>query len=68
MRPNPDQPMLFAPPRGNAPKSAEADSIYEAVLKLRRAGHTVLRKGRWMHSVDGVSLDRARLVEMADSL
>ena len=63
-----DQPMLFAPPRGNAPRSAEADSIYDAVLKLRRAGYKVIHKGRWMHSVDGVSLDRARLVEMAAGL
>jgi hypothetical protein len=62
------EPELFGVPSANIAKRNESDSIYAAVLKLRRKGYRVIKQGRWMHMVGNRRVGHEVLKRMAEVL
>ena len=58
-------PQLFEDPR-QPDTLRERPGIYEAILKLRRAGKSVTRAGRTHHRVDGLLLNNKGLLMLAE--
>lgn len=46
-------------------RTRERRGIYAAVLKLRRAGHIVYRRGEQSHVLDGRQVTHAELLQLA---
>ncbi len=53
---------LVKQPRRPTP---QADSVYAAVVALRKAGHEVLPRGFEHHAIDGVQVDYRELIRRA---
>ena len=63
-----EQSSLFATPAQPRAKATESDEIYEAVMRLRRAGARVFRAGRDYHLVNGQMVPNAKLLAEAAAL
>lgn len=61
-------PALIGEVRQYRRPTVQADSVYAAIVKLRKAGHTVLPRGEVSHLVDGEQIDYRELLRRAADL
>lgn len=57
-----------AAPQQRTAQARETDRMYEAILKLRRAGYHINRIGQGVHFFNGSIRSSGEILQMADSL
>lgn len=68
--PAPEMPTipLFLAVRQHHRPTTQADSVYAAIVKLRKGGHTVEPRGHEHHAIDGEQIDWRELIRRAEAL